>query len=65
MRVELIIDRKGTVDRATIYKLVEREIYLKPMSMDDFVNKIVGIVETAGVKVTRKELPCRRLKGAR
>lgn len=62
MRIQLIVDRKGSVDRASIFALVEREIYLRPMTMDELVDKIVKIVEVAGVRVTRKELPLGRVK---
>jgi hypothetical protein len=64
MRIQLIVDKKGSIDRASIFALVEREIYLHPMTLDEFVDKIVWIIEEAGVQVTRKELPLGRKKDA-
>jgi len=55
MRIQLIFDRKRKIDYSTIYRLVEKEIYLRPMSMDDLVNKIIVIIEKAGIQVGRKE----------
>lgn len=60
MRIELNIGRGGSIDRATIAALVHKEIYLRQMPEDDLVDRIAEIIETAGVRVTRKGVPRER-----
>lgn len=55
MRIQIIFERRRTINRAAISALVHKEIFLKPMSEKELVDKIIFIIETTGIQVKRKD----------